>query len=54
VVSDATAPNSACWHAQHAEISHVIAAVGDGDGKVAQDDAGVVGATALASRRHRL
>ena len=32
----------------------MIAAVGDRDGEVAQDDAGVVGGAALSGRRHRL
>lgn len=31
----------------------MIAAVGDRDGEVAKDDAGVVGGAALAGRRHR-
>ena len=47
-------PEQGLLAAQHAEVCDVIAAVGDRDGEVAQDDAGVVGAAALPRRRHRL
>ena len=46
-------PEQSLLAAQHAEVRDAIAAVGDGDGKVAQDDAGVVGGAALAGARHR-
>ena len=39
--------------AQDAEVTDVIPAVGDRDGEVAQNDAGIVGALALPGRCHR-
>jgi hypothetical protein len=40
--------------AQHAQVGEVIAAIGDRDREVAQDDTGVVGGAALPARRHCL
>lgn len=39
--------------AEDAEVGDAVAAVGDRDGEVAEDDAGLVGRAALSGRRHR-
>lgn len=46
-------PEQRLLAAQDAEVGDVITAVGDGDGEVAHDNAGVVGAAALSGWPHR-
>ena len=47
-------PEQRLLAAQHTEVRDVIAAVGDRDREVAQDDAGVVRGAAHSGQRHRL
>jgi hypothetical protein len=47
-------PEQGLLAAQDAEVCDVVAAIGDRDREIAQDDAGVMGASALPARRHRL